>query len=345
VKKLKRLLLALRVHSLGRTDSGRFGLFGLWALGFGLRKTRFVLGLVLLALPLFFLTRANTAHVSALTVRQPQLPGPSADCLWCHCRRRLLQHRASTSTVPPLVAVRPLDMKPTATPPVPVQCSGPLGTNDCRVRVANGYVTVYLGSVTSFPKHDPLGPAALPHPGRRWYDTSSGSITWDGEMSPRLKLTAVPYAMNAKTASQLTTSSGLNIANLSIAAPVSGNQSFVLQDQGAAGTYNLLVAPSGSDGYVKLQGGTPTQQTGGFNVSGNGTVGGVLQGGTLNAGSTQQFGVDANGNVTTSGTVTASTSVLTPTLDTATATTLSIGTTNATSINLNQNTVVAAGKV
>jgi parallel beta-helix repeat protein len=45
-----------------------------------------------------------------------------------------------------------------------------------------------------------------------------------------------------------------------------------------------------------------------------------------------------------SGTGRADTSILTPTLDTATATTLNIGTTNATSVNINQNTVLASGK-
>jgi parallel beta-helix repeat protein len=45
-----------------------------------------------------------------------------------------------------------------------------------------------------------------------------------------------------------------------------------------------------------------------------------------------------------SGTGRADTSILTPTLDTATATTLNIGTTNATSVNINQSTVLASGK-
>ena len=45
-----------------------------------------------------------------------------------------------------------------------------------------------------------------------------------------------------------------------------------------------------------------------------------------------------------SGTGRADTSILTPTLDTATAVALNIGTTNATSINLNQDTVLASGQ-
>ena len=182
-------------------------------------------------------------------------------------------------------------------------CTGPLGANDCRVRVVNGYVSVYLGSITSFPSTIPWD--------QQLYitmnvdqngTTSSGAITYDGEMTPRLQLTAVPYAMRANAANELLTTSGGNTATLSIATPTSGDQTFVIQDQGSAGTYNILTALNGTDGYVKLQTGTPgTQQTGNINISGTGLFGGLLQGGTLKAGSTQQFQVDASGNVTTSG--------------------------------------------
>jgi parallel beta-helix repeat protein len=53
--------------------------------------------------------------------------------------------------------------------------------------------------------------------------------------------------------------------------------------------------------------------------------------------------LQAASNFWISGTGRANTSILTPTLDTATATALNIGTTNATSINLNENTVTGSG--
>jgi len=200
-------------------------------------------------------------------------------------------------------------------------CTGPLGANDCRVRVVNGYVSVYLGSQTAFPGTMPWD--------QQLYLTMNigGSVTTgsyptmgDGEMSPRLKLTAVPYAMQSKQASQLSTSNGALQSILSITAPTVGNQTFVIQDQGAAGTFNLLTAPSGSDGYVKLQTTSPgTQQTGNLNISGT-SIANIQQ---------------------------ATTSVVTPTLDTATGVALNIGATGTpvtTQINLNQNTVLAAGK-
>ncbi|MGB4967094.1 MAG: hypothetical protein WBO35_02725 [Candidatus Saccharimonadales bacterium] len=301
MKKLKRLLLALRVHSLGRTDSGRFGLFGLWPLGFRLRKTRFVLGLVLLALPLFFLTRVNTAHVSALAsdnlnfqARLESNTGAITADGYYNIEFNL--YSASTGGTA-------LWTETYAYNSGSGSCSGPLGTNDCRVRVANGYVSVYLGSVTSFPSTIPWD--------QQLYltmnvggTTASGPITWDGEMNPRLKLTAVPYAMAAKNAEQITKSSGANISTLSIAAPTGGNQSFVLQNQGVAGTYNVLTALAGTDGYVKLQTATPgTQQTGHININGTGLFGGLLQSNTLGVGSTQQFQVSNVGNVSTAGTL------------------------------------------
>jgi hypothetical protein len=95
----------------------------------------------------------------------------------------------------------------------------------------------------------------------------------------------------------------------------------------------------------------------------NGTPSGNLL--DLQHSAASEFAVDYNGNVTQNGgsstsrtingqtissaanftgTVTAATSVLAPLVDTASAGVLSVGTTNATQINLNQNAQVAAGK-
>jgi hypothetical protein len=93
-----------------------------------------------------------------------------------------------------------------------------------------------------------------------------------------------------------------------------GNQSFVLPDMAAAGTYTLLTTGNG----VQLQSTTPgTQQTGNFNISGTG-IAGILEAGTL---------------------------------DTATSGALSIGNTNATSISIgnattnNTTTILGLGLV
>ncbi len=152
------------------------------------------------------------------------------------------------------------------------------GAPDNRVRVANGYLSVDLGAITSFP-------STIPWDQQLYLTMDIGgtgtSNSWDGEMSPRLSLTAVPYAFNAKTASQLVTTSGALSSTLSIQAPTVGDQTFVIPDQGAAGTYTLLTGAAANGAYIQLQGSTPgTAQTGNLNISGKGIFGSSLAVGT-----------------------------------------------------------------
>ncbi|MDQ3123886.1 MAG: hypothetical protein M3Q14_04350 [bacterium] len=64
----------------------------------------------------------------------------------------------------------------------------------------------------------------------------------------------------------------------------------------------------------------------------------------LTPASTQTGSIDVSGNISSGGTIAATTALQSPLLDTASATALGIGTTNATAINLNENTVVASTK-
>jgi Carbohydrate binding domain len=144
--------------------------------------------------------------------------------------------------------------------------SGP-SSSDVRVRVANGYLSVDLGSVTSFPSTinwDQNLYLSINIGGT----TGSGSITWDGEMSPRLHLTGVPYAFRAGQLAQYNSTTGFT-STLSILQPTGGNQLFQLPDEGAAGTYTILTTGNG----VALQATTPgSQQTGNYNISGTGLL-------------------------------------------------------------------------
>ena len=175
------------------------------------------------------------------------------------------------------------------------------------VHVANGYLTVNLGSITAFPN-------TINWDQQQYLtmDVYNGS-SWDGQMSPRLPLTAIPYAFRAGT---LVTGNGTYSSSLTLAQPASSTQSFVINDQGAAGTYAVLTGGSslsGATAGVVLQSGTPgTAQTGNFNVSGTGLVGSL--------------------QVATSGSI-----------DTSSAGTLYIGTSNATGITLGQNVTFANG--
>jgi hypothetical protein len=183
------------------------------------------------------------------------------------------------------------------------------------VKVANGYLTANLGSITAFP-------GTINWDQQQYLTMNIGSTTScspfsscspDGEMSPRLPLTGVPYAFRAGA---LATGNGTYSSTLTLAQPASSTQSFVINDQGAAGTYAVLTGGStlsGATAGVVLQSTSPgTQQTGNFNVSGVGLVGSL--------------------QVATSGN-----------LDTSAAGTLNIGTTNATGILLGQNATFANG--
>lgn len=155
--------------------------------------------------------------------------------------------------------------------------NGATAGNDNRVRVVNGYLTVNLGSQTAFPSID--------WSQQLWLTMNIGGTTqtaspsWDGEMSPRLKLTAVPYAFAAAKLQQTT---GANTSTLGFASQTA-SRSLLLPDESGTlcvqSSTNCGFAPtSGSGNYI--QNGT-SPQTANFNVTGAGTVGGQLSVGGL----------------------------------------------------------------
>jgi hypothetical protein len=187
--------------------------------------------------------------------------------------------------------------------------NGATAGNDNRVRVVNGYLTVNLGSQSAF--------SSSMHWDQEHYltmniggTTQTATPTWDGEMSPRLKLTAVPYALSA---GQLQQTNGSNTSTLGFAT------------QNAA---NSILLPDAS-GTVCLQGAAAC----GFAT---GTAASYIQNQNASQQSTSNFWISGTGR--------ADTALQAPLFDTATSTALAIGTTNASSINLNQNTSLAAGK-
>src|ERR1019366_2787910 len=96
----------------------------------------------------------------------------------------------------------------------------------------------------------------------------------DGEMSPRLVLTAVPYAFQAGA---LQTVSGADVATLSFTTPTHATDNITLPD--ATGTVCLQSATACgfelTTGTDFIQNGT-SPQTANFNITGNGTIGGTL---------------------------------------------------------------------
>ena len=164
-------------------------------------------------------------------------------------------------------------------------CSLDSSTDDCwwvetrttgnLVRVVNGYFTVNLGSVTAFG-------SSINWDQEHWLTMNIGGTSgpsWDGEMSPRMKLTAVPYAFRAgavmSTAGALTgdqlvqlgpsSLQGLNSANTAIRInqtgagdllqlQASGNARLTLTNAGA-----LSVASTGAFSGASVTIGTSSQ--------------------------------------------------------------------------------------
>ncbi len=106
------------------------------------------------------------------------------------------------------------------------------------VTVTNGYLSVNLGSITAFPANMDWSQSL--YITMNIGGTGAGAPTYDGEMSPRLALTAVPYAFQAKSATQLQVSSGANITTLAIQTPTA-NVTYQLL-AAAAGTYSICTS-------------------------------------------------------------------------------------------------------
>lgn len=187
-----------------------------------------------------------------------------------------------------------------------------------QVRVANGYLTVNLGSVNAFP-------TTINWDQDLWITMrvggTSGTPSWDAEMTPRLRLTAVPYAFRAGQLAVANNSTGYTSV-LQLIQPgsgVTGNEVFQVPDMGAAGTYTICVqggsgCGGGGGSYVTLQGGTPgAPDTGNLNISGTGIFGTALQGPSLDTASVRTLAIGGtNANAITMGNVTntATTSII-----------------------------------
>jgi hypothetical protein len=119
--------------------------------------------------------------------------------------------------------------------------NGVTAGQDNRVRVVNGYLSVNLGSQTSFP--------AINWDQELWLtmnvggDTQTATPTYDGEMDPRIKLTAVPYAFKA---GQLAKRTGGNTSTLDFATQT-GARSILLPDE--SGT--ICLQASSNCGFVE----------------------------------------------------------------------------------------------
>jgi fibronectin-binding autotransporter adhesin len=149
------------------------------------------------------------------------------------------------------------------------------------ISVSNGYLTANLGSLTAFP-------STINWDQQQWLTMdiggTGGSVVpyatshtgWDGEMSPRLQITSVPYAFRAGQASQLADFTGAFQSTLGWNTQ-SALRSLLLPDEGGTLCVDLdttncgFAASSGSGNYIQNQNASP--QTGAnFDIAGSGTA-------------------------------------------------------------------------
>lgn len=140
--------------------------------------------------------------------------------------------------------------------------------------VKSGYLSVHLGTVTPFP-------STIDWTQKQWLTMN---INGDGEMSPRLQLTAVPLALRAIQADGITngasTLTASNLAQLAPGTPQVINSALAalrLNQTGAGALFQLQ--HNGSDVFS-------VSNTGDLTSSGSGT----FSGGTLNLGTASQAG-------------------------------------------------------
>lgn len=147
-----------------------------------------------------------------------------------------------------------------------------LNSNNQGVNVSDSYFSVQLGSIVAFPSNinwsQPL-----------WVSMNIGgsgsSASWDGEMNPRLQLTAVPYAFQANQLAQETNN---NLSTLGWANQTASNNIFIPDESGtlcvSGDSTDCGFAPGNSNSYIQNSGSPQSGAT--FNIGGSGTIGGNL---------------------------------------------------------------------
>ncbi len=163
---------------------------------------------------------------------------------------------------------------------------GPIADEDClwsetrsgvdTVTVSNGYFSAYLGSVTAFP-------STINWDQELWLGMNIGGVgtpTWDGEMTPRFKLTAVPYAFRAGavTDSAGTAYTGDDLIQKSPATIQAVNSALaaIRLNQAGAGTL-LQLQGNGTDVFTVDKTGLATASGGVTLGSNSGTTAGTLR--------------------------------------------------------------------
>ncbi len=133
-------------------------------------------------------------------------------------------------------------------------CSGTLKWTESRIQtnrvtVKNGYFSVNLGSVTAFASNVDWNQDTL------WLSINVGgtantpSPTWDGEMTPFRRLSAVPYAMNANQLGGLDASAFIKLAPTAVQVDSGTLSSIFINKTGASGNI-LELQKNGTGAFI-----------------------------------------------------------------------------------------------
>jgi hypothetical protein len=212
-----------------------------------------------------------------------------------------------------------------------------------QISVKNGYLSVYLGDKTALPANIW---------NQQLYLTmnigGTSGPTWDGEMTPRIRLTSVPFAFRATVADSaetLSKNTGSFTGTVDFST-LTADRKFLFPDTSLATTaspgticvYNGATSncPAATGSAYYIHNDTGLQTTANFNIQGadsgvNGTVVGVLRGAA--AGQTVDLLQFQATNGTVLGAVTATGNLkVASSVDVYSAGTLSVGTSTATAI-------------
>ncbi|MDO8335653.1 MAG: right-handed parallel beta-helix repeat-containing protein, partial [Candidatus Saccharibacteria bacterium] len=153
------------------------------------------------------------------------------------------------------------------------------------VSIQKGYYSVYLGSVTSLPNIDWSQDLYL----SMNIGGSGGGASWDGEMTPRFKLTAVPYAFKASNVASSSTNAvstptdGVSITTGNALGATSNSGNITLDVGTATGTTGTISLGSANASALTLgRSGLTTTNGGNFTIQGGtSTLGTNAQAGSL----------------------------------------------------------------
>lgn len=120
-------------------------------------------------------------------------------------------------------------------------------TGSNKVLVKNGYLSIYLGSVTAFGNNIDWNQDTL------WLSVNiggTGTPSYDGEMSPFTRLSSTPYALNSKALGGLTSSNFVQLAQGVQTDSSSSNSSIFINKTGT--TANILQLQRGGSDVLLL---------------------------------------------------------------------------------------------